>query len=83
MVGDELIFSGWTPSKAKKPLGLFDVSLCDKNGYFVGDVALRYWVRADGDGDKPPARGISRTAKVDGEWTTDEGAADTVRPPQV
>ena len=40
-------------------LGLFDVALTDKDGYFVGDVALRFWVREDGDGDVPPARGAS------------------------
>jgi hypothetical protein len=45
----------------------------------TGDVALRFWVRDDGDGDVAPARGLSRTAKVDGEWTEDEGAADKVR----
>ena len=39
-------------------------------------------MREDGAGDKPPARGISRMAKVAGEWTPDEGEADTVRPPQ-
>eukprot|EP01046_Picozoa_sp_COSAG06_P068719 COSAG06_NODE_18404_length_889_cov_1.432911_1_plen_77_part_00 len=52
----------------------------------AGDVALRFWVRDDGDGDVAPARGLSRTAKVDGEWTEDEGAADKVRnapPPPV
>lgn len=37
--------------------GLFDVALTDKDGYFVGDVALRFWVREDGEGDVPPARG--------------------------
>ena len=41
----------------QKPVGLFDVALTDKNGYFVGDVALRFWVREDGEGDTPPARG--------------------------
>ena len=82
VVGDEFILSGYTPSKAKKPLGVFDIALTSKDGYFVGDVALRYWVREDGDGVTPPARGISRMAKVGGEWTADEGEADTVRPPQ-
>ena len=44
MVGDEFILSGWTPGKAKKPIGMFDIALTTKDGYFVGDVALRYWV---------------------------------------
>ena len=82
VVGDELVLSGYTPGKAKKPIGLFDLALTGRDGYFVGDVALRFWVREDGDGETPPARGLSRMAKVDGSWTEDEGAADGDRPSQ-
>ena len=58
-------------------MGLFDVALTSKDGYFVGDIALRFHVREDGDGDIPPARGISRTARIDGKWTDDEGKTPT------
>lgn len=64
VVGDEIMFSGYTPNKKKKPIGLFDLALTGKDGYFVGDVALRFWVREDGDGETAPARGLSRMAKV-------------------
>jgi hypothetical protein len=32
--GDVLVLTGWVPNKAKKPIGLFDISLCTKDGFF-------------------------------------------------